>query len=72
MPEKKGIETIRELKQDYSHIKILAISDGGKGSAQDYLRIAKCIGANLIISRPFVKQELLSAIQELIEPKKAN
>ena len=65
MPEKEGIETIRELKQDYSHIRILAISGGGKIDAQNYLAIAKGMGADLTLSKPFVKQDLLKAVQEL-------
>ena len=69
MPEKEGIETIIELKRDYPHIKILAISGGGKGSAQNYLAIAKKFGADLTLSKPFVKQELLEAVQEILERK---
>ena len=65
MPEKEGIETIREIKQDYSHIRILAISGGGKIDAQNYLAIAKGMGADLTLSKPFVKQDLLKAVQEL-------
>ncbi len=69
MPEKEGIETIIELKRDYPHIKILAISGGGKGSAQNYLTIAKKSGADLTLSKPFIKKELLDAVQELLESK---
>ena len=65
MPEKEGIETIREIKQDYSHIRILAISGGGKIDSQNYLAIAKGMGADLTLSKPFVKQDLLKAVQEL-------
>ena len=69
MPEKEGIETILELNKDYPHIKILAISGGGKGSAQDYLSMAKGMGADVTLKKPFVKQELLEAVQELLERK---
>ena len=69
MPEKEGIETIRELKRDYPHIKILAISGGGKGSAQNYLNLANCMGADLTMNKPFVKQELLGAVQTLLDCK---
>ncbi len=65
MPEKEGLETIRELKKDYPHIKILAISGGGKGSAQNYLSMAKAMGANLTLSKPFSLQELLESVRKL-------
>ncbi len=65
MPEKEGIETIRELKRDYPFIKILAISGGGQGSANDYLSMAKIMGANLTMSKPFSHQELLESVRKL-------
>ena len=65
MPEKDGLETIREIKQDYPKIKILAISGGGKIYAQNYLNIALKMGADSILNKPFLKQELLDAIQKL-------
>jgi len=46
MPEKEGIETIKELREKYSGVKIIAISGGGRGSAQDYLDVAEVFGAN--------------------------
>ena len=69
MPEKEGIETIVEVKRDYPHIKILAISGGGKSDPQSYLRLAKAMGAHLTLAKPFVKQDLLKAVQELCNDK---
>lgn len=69
MPEQEGIETIKEVKRDFSHIKILAISGGGKIDAQDYLAIAKGMGADLALSKPFVRQDFLDAIQKLMDLK---
>jgi CheY-like chemotaxis protein len=65
MPEKEGMETIRELKRDFPHIRILAISGGGRVSAQSYLTIAKALGADLTLGKPFVRQELLDAVHAL-------
>ncbi|MGP8330522.1 MAG: response regulator [Methanosarcinaceae archaeon] len=65
MPKKEGIETIREIKRDFSQIRILAISGGGRGSAEDYLALAKNLGADLALKKPFVKRKLLEAIREL-------
>ena len=66
MPEKEGIETMREIKRDFPYIKILAISGGGGGGAQDYLNLAKGLGADLALKKPFVKQELLDAVHKLL------
>ncbi len=69
MPEKEGIETIAELKRDFPHIKILAISGGSIVKTKTYLSIAKHIGADLTLSKPFVTQELLKSVQKLLEEK---
>ena len=65
MPEKDGLETIQELKRDYPDIKILAISGGGKISAKNYLILAQKVGADLILKKPFDKQELIDAVKQL-------
>jgi len=65
MPEKEGLETIRELRQDFSHIKIMAISGGGKIDPQNYLPIAKGMGADITLNKPFTRQELLNAIRKI-------
>jgi CheY-like chemotaxis protein len=66
MPEKEGLETIRELRQDFAHIKILAISGGGKIEALNYLPVAKGMGADLTLSKPFVRQDLIDAINTIL------
>ncbi len=68
MPEKEGMETIRELRRDFPQVKILAISGGGKGKAQDYLAVARVMGADSTLAKPFVKDELLAAVQEVVRP----
>ena len=67
MPEKDGIETIQELKKDFPDIKIIAISGGGRLGPQDYLHIAKMLGAKRTLTKPIELPELLKAIDELLE-----
>jgi len=66
MPVKEGIETIIEIKKKYPSIKIIAISGGGKNNLQDYLLMAKSIGASKTLSKPFRRKEILDAVEELI------
>jgi len=66
MPEKEGIETIRELQRDYPEVKIIAISGGGRVSAEDYLRTAECFGVDRTFAKPLKREELLEAIRELL------
>jgi CheY-like chemotaxis protein len=65
MPEKEGIETISELRKDFPWIKILAISGGGICIPESYLNLAKAMGADATLCKPFGRSELLSVIEEL-------
>ena len=69
MPEKEGIETIRELKKAYPDIKIIAMSGGGKNNPDVYLQIAKQIGAIEIFNKPIRTEELLKTVKKWISPR---
>jgi len=65
MPEKEGIGTILELKKDFPTVQIIAISGGGKNDAQDYLKVAKTLGAKYTFAKPVDRADLLAAVKEL-------
>ena len=66
MPKKEGLETIIELKKDFPDVKIIAISGGGQISPEEYLIMAKKLGARYTFAKPVARKELLSAIRELV------
>lgn len=68
MPEKEGLETIREMRRLRPELKIIAMSGGGKVSAENYLEIAKIFGASKVISKPFTQKEMVTAVGELMGP----
>jgi len=67
MPEKEGLETIREMKRIKSDLRIIAMSGGGKVSADNYLKIAKIFGASKLIAKPFAVKEMVSAVEVLLK-----
>lgn len=67
MPEKEGIETIIELKKEYPDAKIIAISGGGRLTPENYLPIAKRLGAAYTFIKPLEKTALLEAIASLLK-----
>lgn len=68
MPEKEGLETIMELRRDFRHAKIIAISGGGAAmTSETCLHLAKGLGAAKALAKPFSKQELLDAVTEVLE-----
>jgi DNA-binding NtrC family response regulator len=73
MPEKEGLETIREMKRLCPDMKIIAMSGGGKVSADNYLNTAKIFGASKILAKPFSQKQMVSAVQDLLgEPSDGN
>ena len=66
MPEKEGLETIRELKRDFPDVKIIAISGGDKVGPGNYLKMAKNIGAMCTLAKPIEREELLKAVRECL------
>ena len=68
MPEKEGLETIQELHRVAPDVKIIAMSGGGNFASQDLLVIAKLFGAHRTLVKPFTKDELTTALDDLLVP----
>lgn len=67
MPEKEGLETIVEMRKKYPVLKIIAISGGGRISADGYLPGAKLLGANMVFQKPLIQKEFLEAVSFLLK-----
>jgi CheY-like chemotaxis protein len=65
MPEKDGIQVINELRRKYPQVKIIAMSGGGHVSRDQYLKIAKGLGAHALLEKPFSNDELLATVEAL-------
>src|SRR5688572_12872223 len=59
MPDKEGLEVIGKLRPEHPWLKIVAMSGGGRGSATDYLKLAKQLGADAVLEKPFSTDRLL-------------
>jgi CheY-like chemotaxis protein len=65
MPEKDGIEAIRELRRNCPEVKIIAISGGGRIDPKMCLLMAKHVGADRVLPKPFDAHALLAVVQDL-------
>jgi DNA-binding response OmpR family regulator len=63
MPEKEGLETIIEMRRVRPSIKIIAMSGGGRVGNSDFLRMAKSLGADAVIPKPFGPNDLLGCVK---------
>ena len=66
MPEKEGLETIIELKQDYPEVNIIAVSGGSRCiDTKNCLASARAFGVSHQFGKPLDRIRLLEAIEEL-------
>jgi len=68
MPEMEGIETIRHLRRLYPDTRIVAISAGGPIGPECYLAVAKQLGADCTLAKPFKPEQLLRVVADLLAP----
>jgi len=67
MPNQEGLETIIELRRCFPEVAIIAMS--GKLAAATMLSIAQKLGAVAVLQKPFVADELLSAVGKALRPE---
>ncbi len=66
MPERDGIEVIGELRRKRPQVRIVAMSGGGHVPVEQYLKIAKGVGAHAVLEKPFTNRALLDTIEKLM------
>jgi CheY-like chemotaxis protein len=80
MPEKEGLETVRELRQLNEHTAIIAITGALSvrsasrltDPALDYLRMARSLGATHALRKPFTGHQLLALVKESLASTKVH
>ena len=67
MPNKEGLETIRELRRDFTTLPIIAISGGGDIVRKNFFQAAELFGATFSLEKPFDGGDLLSTLEQALE-----
>lgn len=66
MPDMDGIELIQTTRSRFPAIAIVAISGGGVFPAKDCLDLARKLGANAVLPKPFGLAELVRIAKETL------
>jgi CheY-like chemotaxis protein len=66
MPEKEGLETIMDFQREFPETKIIAMSGGGRTGNLNFLEVARRLGAQRTLQKPFGLQEMLKVVHELL------
>lgn len=65
MPEQDGLETIAALRKQYPKLPVIAIS-GGNLVSEAMLTVAKELGAQQVLQKPFGVEGLLAAVGKVL------
>jgi DNA-binding response OmpR family regulator len=66
MPNRDGIEIIKELKHSSLRTKIIAMTGGGHLRMMEMALAAKVLGADHVLDKPFESESLLAAINTVL------
>ena len=67
MPQKEGIETIREVQERAPGTKIIAVSGGGISHNLMFLDVARAFGADAALAKPFRPHQLVEAVENALK-----
>lgn len=65
MPESDGFEAIDRFRKEFPATKIVAMSGDAKRAKREYLPVAKLIGVDATLKKPFRLQDLLQTLKTL-------
>ena len=67
MPDTDGLEIIYQFRHEFPEVKIIAVSGGGSRGLVELLAVAKKMGAERALMKPFSWEDLLAAVEELLQ-----
>jgi DNA-binding response OmpR family regulator len=69
MPDTDGLEIIYQFRNEFPTVKIIAVSGGGSRGLVELLAVAKKMGADRALMKPFSFEELIGAVEEVLAPE---
>ncbi|MEO8008306.1 MAG: response regulator [Betaproteobacteria bacterium] len=71
MPGRDGAQTLEQARRMLPGLAVIAISGGARDAKQDWVPIASRLGAAKTLAKPFERQVLLAAIEEVVPRDKS-
>jgi len=74
MPGKDGVETVNDIRKEFPNTRVIVISGGGNVIPMEHEQsatrasdnLASTTGADVTLTKPFDRREILDAVKELI------
>lgn len=67
MPEKEGLDIIRDLRRDFPNLRIIAMSGGLAYDPKLYLHMAERFGATAVLAKPFDVEQLRQTVDAALK-----
>jgi DNA-binding response OmpR family regulator len=68
MPNREGIETILALKRASATVKVIAVTGGYRAGPDDFLNLARHVGADAGLAKPFRLRDLVALAANVLAP----
>ncbi|MFW2490208.1 response regulator [Clostridium chromiireducens] len=65
MPQKTGLELVVELREEYSDINVIVLSDGGENNFSNELGVCEALGATYFIKKDMIIDELIELVNKI-------
>ncbi|OPJ57886.1 response regulator [Clostridium chromiireducens] len=65
MPQKTGLELVVELREEYSNINVIVLSDGGENNFSNELGVCEALGATYFIKKDMIIDELIELVEKI-------
>jgi CheY-like chemotaxis protein len=62
MPEKEGLETIRDLRKEFPNVMIIAMSAASESAKINLLELASRLGAQYRLNKPFQLKDVIDLV----------
>ncbi|MDH5585452.1 MAG: response regulator [Nitrospirota bacterium] len=66
MPEKEGLETILDLRREFPHVIIIAMSAASEAAKINLLELAQRLGAQHRLTKPFQLQTVIELVNKAL------
>jgi len=67
MPQRDGVEVLREAKRRWPGLPVIAISGGGWIKATELLGMAEKLGADQVLQKPVRRDDLIRAVDDALQ-----
>jgi CheY-like chemotaxis protein len=71
MPGRDGAQTLDEARRILPGLPVIAISGGTRDARQNWVATARKLGAAKTLAKPFERQDLLAAVEEVVPRDKS-